>query len=160
MAIFWSVFFIAGYVDWHYRRIPNRVNALLFICAVFSQLSAEQVMPISFLLMNITIALCLSLPGYFKGVLGGGDIKLLLAVCPAWSPIFFLASFATGILVLTLLMFCSSLLRSRYSISTNKSHLSFVLADDKTKAVFRNGLPLASALCLGALLCAFLSMFF
>jgi prepilin peptidase CpaA len=159
MFVFWGVFIAAGCVDWRYRRIPNSINSLLFICAVLSQLSTAQVMPISLFLINICIALCLSLPGYFKGVLGGGDVKLLLAVSPAWTPIFFLASFATGILALTLLMFCSTLLRNNTSISTYETCLDVDSTTENTHQVFRRGLPLASALCIGAILCSALNMY-
>jgi prepilin peptidase CpaA len=154
MLAFWSVLIAAGCFDWRYRRIPNSINLGLFICAVFSQLNTAQIMPASLFLINICIAVCLSLPGYYKGVLGGGDVKLLFAVCPAWSPIFFLTSFATGVLVLTLLMFCSSLLTNKTSLSTYESCLDADSSDENTPQVFRRGLPLASALCIGAILCA------
>lgn len=154
MLAFWSVLIAAGCFDWRYRRIPNSINVGLFICAMFSQLNSVQIMPASFFLINICIALCLSLPGYYKGVLGGGDVKLLFAVCPAWSPMFFLTSFASGILVLTLLMFCSSLLTNKTSLSTYESCLNVDSSDENTPQAFRRGLPLASALCIGAILCA------
>jgi prepilin peptidase CpaA len=159
MLVFWSVLIAAGCFDWRYRRIPNSINVALFICAVFGQLNTAQPMPASLFLINICIALCLSLPGYFKSVLGGGDVKLLFAVSPAWSPMFFLTSFATGILALTLLMFCSSLLRNKTSLSTYESCLDLDSSDENTPQVFRRGLPLASALCIGSILCAALNMY-
>ena len=87
-----------GYVDLKTRRIPNYANMALLGAALLCQASSSSP-SLGVVVANIGLGLILSLPGYFTGVLGGGDVKLLVALSPAWDPLFLFGSFAAGVIV-------------------------------------------------------------
>jgi len=78
-----------GYVDAKTRRIPNQANIALFCAALLCHASPASP-SFAMVAANIGLGLMLTLPGYFRDVLGGGDVKLLAALSPAWSPLFFI----------------------------------------------------------------------
>lgn len=92
-----------GYIDLKTRRIPNYANIALLGTALLCQAS-----PISptfeMVAANFGLGLMLTLPGYFRGVLGGGDVKLLAVLSPAWSPLFLFGSFAVGVLLVGIVL--------------------------------------------------------
>lgn len=100
-AILIPILAMVAWSDWQYRRIPNYINvaiaALSIALCFFTDVKLGQ------LLLNIAVALCICLPGYMKGVLGGGDVKLLLALAPAWSTMQMLFAFSTGVISLVLI---------------------------------------------------------
>lgn len=132
-----------GYIDWQQRRIPNSFVVILAgwaACyAAFSAGVSAQTIAI-----NICIGLTLTLPGYIRGLVGGGDVKLMLAISPLWTPIYLLSVFATGIGSLLLVM----------AMMHHAPKLALMKADHPTKKIiaspFKRGLPLASAIALGA----------
>ena len=118
-----------GYVDLKTRRIPNYANIAVFLAALLCQAS-EQAPATLAITANVVFALVLTLPGYFGGVLGGGDVKLMVALSPAWPPLFLFGSFAIGVLAVGIIMAA----RSRSGRINNPS------------------LPLATCMALGAML--------
>lgn len=88
-----------GYVDIKTRRIPNQTNIALFCTALLCQASSAAP-SFAMVVANLGLGLLLTLPGYIKGVLGGGDVKLLAALSPAWGPFFLFGSFAVGVLLI------------------------------------------------------------
>jgi len=92
-----------GYVDAKTRRIPNQANIALFCAALLCHASPASP-SFAMVAANIGLGLMLTLPGYFRDVLGGGDVKLLAALSPAWSPLFLFGSFAVGVLVVGMVL--------------------------------------------------------
>lgn len=137
--IFWI-----GYIDWQSRRIPNYLVLILAgWAAVYAAFSTEINMQI--VVMNIGIAIALTLPGYLKGIVGGGDVKLMLAISPLWPPIYLLNVFAIGIGSLILLMTMT------YYVPKLSLPKASYPASKKITNPFERGIPLASAIALGAL---------
>ncbi|WP_417765455.1 prepilin peptidase [Spongiibacter tropicus] len=87
-----------GYADLKTRRITNRSIMVLLGAALLCQVgpSSPQLAEI---IANMGLGLMLTLPGYFKGVLGGGDVKLLIVLSPAWNALFMFGSFAVGVIL-------------------------------------------------------------
>jgi prepilin peptidase CpaA len=93
--------------------------------------------------VNIAIALALTLPGYIKGVVGGGDVKLMLALAPLFSPFQLLFVFSTGVASLLLLM---TFLHSVAKMPLIKAYYPNVATQE---TVFQRGIPLGTAIALG-----------
>jgi prepilin peptidase CpaA len=137
---------VIAYIDWKYRRIPNSwLVVLLGWAASYAAFSPE----ISFkiIAMNVVIGLTLTLPGYIKGIVGGGDVKLMLAISPLWPPMQLLSIFSAGILSLLLLMAIAHFFSA---ISLTKAHYPSQ-CKSTTTAPFKRGVPLGSAIALGAI---------
>jgi prepilin peptidase CpaA len=94
--------------------------------------------------INLGIGLALTLPGYLKGIVGGGDVKLMLAIAPLWPPLQLLSIFSIGIFSLLLLMSFTNL-ASKSSLA--QAH--YANSSNLTKASFSRGIPLGSAIALG-----------
>lgn len=122
---------VVAFVDWTQRRIPNSLCLALMILGVLSFVGLNG-LTMQQWLINVGIAACLTLPGYALGHLGGGDVKLMLALSPLWPPISFLWAFAAGVFGLTLIIVAIDLIRQ----------------DNTLK---ERGLPLGTAVCLGVL---------
>ena len=143
----WSLplLLIIGYIDWQYRRIPNSLVIILagwaaYTAAFSSGITAQTIA------INIGIGLTLTLPGYIKGIVGGGDVKLRLAIAPLWPSLQLLSVFSVGIFSLLLLMSFTHLV-SRMSLI--KAH--YANTANLPSASFKRGIPLGSAIALGAL---------
>jgi prepilin peptidase CpaA len=143
----WSLplLLIIGYIDWQYRRIPNSLVIILagwaaYTAAFSSGITAQTIA------INIGIGLTLTLPGYIKGIVGGGDVKLMLAIAPLWPSLQLLSVFSVGIFSLLLLMSFTHLV-SRMSLI--KAH--YANTANLPSASFKRGIPLGSAIALGAL---------
>ena len=143
----WSLplLLIIGYIDCQYRRIPNSLVIILagwaaYTAAFSSGITAQTIA------INIGIGLTLTLPGYIKGIVGGGDVKLMLAIAPLWPSLQLLSVFSVGIFSLLLLMSFTHLV-SRMSLL--KAH--YANTANLPSASFKRGIPLGSAIALGAL---------
>ena len=139
-----ALLIVIGYTDWQHRRIPNSLVIIFagwaaYTAAFSSGITAQTIA------INIGIGLALTLPGYIKGIVGGGDVKLMLAIAPLWPPLQLLSVFSTGILSLLLLMSFTHLV-SRMSLI--KAH--YPNTTTLPNASFKRGVPLGSAIALGA----------
>lgn len=150
MLAFWALLLVIGCIDWQQRRIPNSLCALLLLSAVYAHLITGQSIATSAVLVNLAIALLLCLPGYFKGVLGGGDVKLMIALVPAWSTLFLLQAFALGVLSVALLMVVQSYLVRPTALTEPNTEYG-------TERSFARGLPLGTAMAVGGLASLLLS---
>lgn len=136
-----------GVLDWKSRRIPNALNALLAAVAYFAFFWQSQV-SLTTLVLNIIFALAITLPGYIKGIVGGGDVKLMLAIAPLWPSAVLLQVFATGVLlVVCLLKLQAPLVASWRGVFAPSSH-----TEAKPVPPSHTGLPLGTAIALGAAL--------
>lgn len=133
-----------GYVDWIHRRIPNSYLMLLLGIGIYSSVTLDGPSPKS-IVINIAIALALTLPGYIKGVVGGGDVKLMLVLAPLFSPLQLLFVFSTGIASLLLLMTFLHFAQRMSLIKANCPNAGL------QQTAFQRGLPLGTAIALGLL---------
>ncbi|ABI57507.1 prepilin peptidase [Alkalilimnicola ehrlichii MLHE-1] len=104
---------LTGYWDARHRRIPNLLTlpaALAGLAyAVVTQTAALGELPWGAVAAGAAIALVLTLPGFALGKLGGGDVKLLLAIGllgghPAVLSSFVVAAFTVTGLFLALIL--------------------------------------------------------
>jgi prepilin peptidase CpaA len=116
--------------------------------AYYAALSPE--ISLQVIAINAIIGLALTLPGFMKGVVGGGDVKLMLAISPLWPPIQLLWIFSAGILSLMLLMSLAHFI-STMSLTKVRCPASYLTATS-----LQRGLPLGSAIAMGAI---FISLF-
>ncbi len=145
----WLLLALVAIIDWRQRRIPNVLTLAIAAIAMVSfwgkpSLNWPQ------LGLNASIALLLTLPGYFRAQLGAGDVKLLLALAPHWTILQFLSAFSSGILLLA----CVHTLARR---SSKPALLSHSLAGGS--ALQQRGLPLGSAVFIGYSLTLALSQY-
>ncbi|MBB5187344.1 prepilin peptidase CpaA [Zhongshania antarctica] len=150
----WSLplLIIIGYIDWQYRRIPNSYLLGLLGLGIYSNIVLVGG-DLTAVIINIIIALALTLPGYIKGVLGGGDVKLMLAITPLYAPLQLLLVFSIGIGSLLLLM---TFLHIAQRMPLTKAYCPNMAFQ---QSPFRRGLPLGTAVVLGALTLHFQSSF-
>ncbi|MFT6100509.1 MAG: prepilin peptidase CpaA [Arenicella sp.] len=135
---------IIGYIDWQHRRIPNSLVIILAGWAAYTAAFSSGINTQT-IAINIGIGLALTLPGYIKGIVGGGDVKLMLAIAPLWPPLQLLSVFSVGIFSLLLLMSFTHFI-SRMSLT--KAHYANTV--NLPSASFKRGVPLGSAIALGA----------
>lgn len=136
---------LIGNLDWQQRRIPNKLVLILAGWAVFNAAFYSDIY-IQYIMINIGIGLALTLPGYLKGIVGGGDVKLMLAIAPLWPPSQLLWVFSIGVFGLLLLMLFINLL--------SETLLTNTLSDNRvnlTSCSLKRGVPLGSAIAMGAL---------
>lgn len=144
-----SILIVIAYIDWKQRRIPNSwLIVLAGWAACYAALSPA--ISLELIVINAAIGLALTLPGFLKGLVGGGDVKLMLAISPLWPPIQLLWVFSTGILSLLLLMSSAHFISK---MSLTKAHYP---ASNLTATSLQRGLPLGSAVAMGAI---FISLF-
>ncbi|MBQ0761282.1 MAG: prepilin peptidase [Zhongshania sp.] len=133
-----------GTIDWQHRRIPNYLVMILAgWAACYAAFSSE--ITVQTIAINIGIGLALTLPGYIKGIVGSGDVKLMLAIASLWPPLQLLSVFSVGIFSLLLLMSFTNLISK---MSLTKAH--YANTANLTGASFKRGIPLGSAIALGA----------
>lgn len=151
MLVLWLI----AVIDWQQRRIPNSLLLVLLLLAAIAawhnpQANAQTVA------INLLVGLALSLPGYIRGMVGAGDVKLMVVVSPLWSTMELLIAFAGGITIVLVAM----LLRS--CTSTHPEH---GVGSETTRTMYasgpvpnnlltsaRSGLPLGTAVAAGATL--------
>jgi prepilin peptidase CpaA len=144
-----AILLVIAYIDWKERRIPNSwLIALAGWAACYAALSP--VISLKIIALNAIIGLVITLPGFMKGVVGGGDVKLMLAISPLWSPSQLLWVFSIGILSLLLLMSSAHLISKMFLIKEQCP------ANNLIATSFQRGLPLGSAVAIGA---TFISLF-
>ncbi|MEX1667679.1 prepilin peptidase [Zhongshania guokunii] len=141
-----------GYIDWLHRRIPNSYLLVLLGLGIYSNIVLAS-STLTAVIINIIIALALTLPGYIKGVLGGGDVKLMLVLAPFYTPLQLLLVFSIGI---GSLLFLMTFLHFAQRMSLTKAYCPALAAH---QSPFQRGLPLGSAIALGALYLNILSIF-
>ena len=141
-----------GYIDWRHRRIPNSGLVLVLGLAIYSNIALGST-GLTSVAINIAIALILTLPGYIKGVLGGGDVKLMLVLAPLFTPLQLLFVFSTGIGSLLLLM---TFLHFAPRMPLTKAYCPNTAAH---QSAFTRGLPLGTAIALGTLALSFITGF-
>jgi prepilin peptidase CpaA len=123
-----------GYIDWRQRRIANRDVVAI---ALVAGLGAALTRPATGIMASCAVALALSLPGFLLGRLGGGDVKLLVAMAPLWSIVELLAIFAGGIIAICMMLPAFS---RRYVLATS--------GEDRQQYT-PAGIPLGTAMMLG-----------
>ncbi|MBD2858480.1 prepilin peptidase [Spongiibacter sp. KMU-158] len=101
---FYLLLAIIGIIDWRKRRIANLILLPLFAAGLLKTYS-ENSLSFSMTAICIACGLALTLPGYIKGIVGGGDIKLMVALSPAWQIQELLFVFVSGVLVLAPILF-------------------------------------------------------
>lgn len=143
---------IIGYFDWLYRRIPNSHLVVLLTLGVYTNIQGESI-SLTTAMINIAVAVMLTLPGYIRGLLGGGDVKLMLAITPLYAPLQLLLVFSIGIGSLLLLM---AFLHIAQRMSLTKAYCSNMAVQ---QSPFQRGLPLGTAIALGAIILHFQSSF-
>ncbi len=125
--IYLPVLLVIGVIDWQQRRIPNNWVAVLFLAAlVFAWLQNTSYQSWG---LSLLVALLLTLPAYFAGKVGGGDVKLMIAASPIWPAQELLAVFCFGVMLTALALWLQA---------QRKSNTSLAL-----------GLPLGTAMALG-----------
>lgn len=81
LLLLWSL--VVAYQDLRHRRIDNwLIYPYLLLATAWLLLNAESLAGVSpsQALLGLGGALVLSVPGHIKGILGGGDVKLMAAV--------------------------------------------------------------------------------
>jgi prepilin peptidase CpaA len=97
-ALVLAILLRIGFSDWHGRKIRNRdVAAVLLIGGLHFLLSGA--IDFAALTAALAIALALTAPGFLLGLVGGGDVKLMLALAPFWPGLQLLAVFTCGVLL-------------------------------------------------------------
>lgn len=153
VAVATATLTLVAWQDWRYRRIPNLAVFALLLCALvrwsqFSGVELERIIEVHGI--NVLLALFIAIPGTMKSILGVGDTKLLLALALLWPTDLFLQAFSIGILALLAgCILYDTLKPRRYPALTG--NVSAPSATVITELKHR-GLPLGTALALGALL--------
>lgn len=147
---------LIAWQDWKYRRIPNLGVFTLLLCALlrwtqFSGLELERVLEVHGI--NVLLALLIVIPGALKGIVGAGDTKLMLALALLWPTDQFLQAFSLGVLALLAICLLHDTARSRRGLSLAGGNTQTV-ALPVMQELAQHGLPLGTALGLGALLTA------
>ncbi len=144
---------VIAWRDWSDRRIPNLAVLLLLICALarWTQLSGlELERTLEMHGINVLLALMIIVPGALKGILGAGDSKLLLALALLWPTDLFLQAFSLG--TLALLAICMLMDTLKNSKKQAMDGNSTTLALPEVETMIQRGLPLGTAVSLGAFL--------
>ena len=92
------VLWVIAVIDWQQRRIPNQLVLVLMCTATLSAFNSPKT-DATTLLVNLLIGLALTLPGYLKGLVGAGDVKLMVAISPLWTSMELLIVFASGVAI-------------------------------------------------------------
>jgi prepilin peptidase CpaA len=136
-----------GILDWQHRRIPN-LAVLLIAGLAWGSYFLWKPFDATTVMINILLAVLLTVPGYLRGIVGAGDVKLMLAIAPLWSSISLLQIFASGVLLtVCLLKLQAPLVASWRGVFAPSSH-----TDAKPVPPSHTGLPLGTAIALGATL--------
>lgn len=162
MALYWCSLIVLAWIgarDWRQRRITNSSLLALAIPALvyagfWGGLTWQQVG------LNVLIGLALTLPGYVRGAVGGGDVKLMIAVAPLWPPLTMLIIFAAGTAAAVLILQLFRLIEhfadrekggnATHFVGATYGHIATCVQTPSGNSA--PGLPLGSAIALGALL--------
>lgn len=144
-----AILAIIGIIDWQQRRIPNKLVVLLLAVSCAELLLAAGTLNPAALLLNILIASLLTVPAYFKGIVGGGDVKLMFALVLSWSPFVFISIYALGVAITVIALELEKRL-ARHTNSPVAIKEPTVNGDDSKSD--KRGLPLGSAMAFGAVI--------
>lgn len=75
---------IAARIDWTSRRLPNALNLLILLVGVGLATQGALTIHLGSSLLGAAVGFALLLPAFALNALGGGDVKLLMAV-GAWT---------------------------------------------------------------------------
>ena len=153
-ALVMATLLVVAWQDWRSRRIANGAVLLVLTCALLRWLSmapAELERSLAVHGINVLLALLFIVPGALKSAVGAGDAKLLIALALFWSTDDFLQAFSLGVLALWTLCACADAgLRGRLAMAGNGS-ASPAARTSYMRQLSLRGLPLGTALALGAL---------
>lgn len=162
MALYWCSLIVLAWIgarDWKQRRITNA--SLIILAALGLACATTWVGPTwKQVGLNLLIGLAITVPGYARGVVGGGDVKLMVAVSALWPTLTLLLIFAVGTLTTVVLMKTFQHLREHGNLgshtpATQPSHSGDSSPPPCSSASQQRGvpgLPLGTAMALGALL--------
>ena len=163
MALYWCSLMPLAWIgvrDWRQRRITNPSLIILAATSLvytsfWGGLTWQQVS------LNLFIGLAITLPGYIRGVVGGGDVKLMVALAPLWPPMTLLTVFAAGTVATVLTLQLLHCVHAQFSSAAREyaGQFSHPVPSPPSNAKAKepdgnalSGLPLASAMALGAML--------
>lgn len=135
---------LIGVIDREQRKIPNHLLAILLLVAALT--AAASGLDLSTIAINAAIGLALTLPGYIKGIVGGGDVKLMLALSPLWPTVQLLLIFAIGVFATVLALRWTDAYQAQHAVLGQ--HRITDLPTNKA------GLPLGTAMAAGMCLYA------
>lgn len=92
-----------GLIDWRIRKIHNTDVFFLVISTAF-YFTLSDIVDLKTMLTNAAIATAITLPGFLRGRVGGGDVKLMLALSPLWTPLQMTGIFSAGVLLTLVLL--------------------------------------------------------
>ena len=130
-------------VDYRERRISNRANTLVAINAALLFFLHDH-SAVIFVVINLSLIAAIFMPGYPKGLVGGGDIKLFCSLSLCWSPLALLWSLGTGIALL-LLFYGALALKNRIRLIEDG------MRKDHSNEKLFSRMPLGTALFSGAM---------
>lgn len=148
-AIAAAILAIIAWQDWTQRRIPNWAVGVLLASALVRWLVGDP--SSNELMFNLLIVAAISIPGMASATLGAGDVKLLFALAPLWTTDTLVHAFSFGILALFGLAAASDAARHH---STPGGAAASTLGQLRQR-----GIPLGTAIALGALITATISLF-
>ena len=160
----------AAIYDLRYRRIPNWLCAAGLILGVVVNISLSQWVGLRQAVLGMALAFAVYLPLFALRAMGGGDLKLMVAVGslagPAnWFAIFILTALFGGAIALVLLMVRGGLIRALRNVLTILEELVHFRAPHRSDATLDIAhphavtLPHAISICCGSLAFLWLSHF-
>ena len=75
----------AGLSDRMYHKIPNLLSGLMFVCLVIETYLSGSVENVAWVMLRVIIAFIVLFPLYAIGVIGAGDVKILM-ICSGYQP--------------------------------------------------------------------------
>lgn len=103
MLMIWIWLTLCAWVDARAQRIPNALTLPMMVLALLSMTVHAQTLAGFSWSMGVygaAVALALTLPGFILGRLGGGDVKLLVALGLASQPLLILNGFIYASVIL------------------------------------------------------------
>lgn len=91
-------------VDFRFRRISNGAVAMVALNATLLFFLEDQQSALG-IFVNLVLLGVIFMPGYLRGLVGAGDIKLFAGLALCWPPLTLLWVLASG-MVLTVFFFC------------------------------------------------------
>jgi prepilin peptidase CpaA len=116
-----AIVLIAALFDLRYRKIPNWLALTGLLSGIFLNTYLQQWIGLRTSLLGIGVALLVYLPFYLLRAMGGGDVKLMMAVGAlvgpaAWVGIFVITSILGGVIAILLLLFRGRLRKTLWNV--------------------------------------------
>lgn len=153
-ALVTATLLVVAWQDWQDRRIANSAVLLVLACALLRWLSTaptELERSLEVHGINVLLALLIIIPGALKSVLGAGDAKLLISLALFWPTADFLRAFSFGVLGLWVLCACADAGHRGRLVTVDDGRDSAAARPGYIQQLTQRGLPLGTALALGAL---------